>query len=508
MDTIAVVDFGGQYSHLIARRVRDNGVYSVVIEPESAVAKLKGIPDLRGIILSGGAASVYDADAPQCDASIACLGVPVLGICYGHQLLAVLGGGDVRQGDSGEYGTTELRAEGGSRLLSGLGARQSVWMNHKDVVVSMPDSYSVVASTSNSPISVFESVENNIYGVQFHPEVSHTTGGDVIFRNFIFDICKSEKSWDVGGIIDRLVGEARRDIGDSKAVVALSGGVDSSVAAMIAAKAIGKNLIAVYVDTGLMRANETESVKKAFSSHDLDLRIIDGRERFFSSLKGVTEPEEKRKAIGRLFIEIFTEVARKEGAEFLVQGTIYSDRIESGFTKHSSNIKSHHNVGGLPSDMRLVLHEPLKEFYKDEVRKIAKLLCLPDGMTSRHVFPGPGIAIRIIGEVTPERVEIARKADAIVEEEMRNAGLYDRVWMAFAVLLPIRTVGIQGDSRSYKYPLAIRIVESSDAMTANFAKIPYEVLEKMSTRITNEISEVNRVVYDISNKPPATMEWE
>ncbi len=508
MDTIAVVDFGGQYSHLIARRVRDNGVYSVVIEPESAVAKLKGIPDLRGIILSGGAASVYENNAPRCDDSITCLGVPVLGICYGHQLLAVLGGGNVKQGAFGEYGTTDLRVEKEGRLLSGLGNKQSVWMNHRDVVAGMPDGYSIVASTANSPISVFENVESNIYGVQFHPEVSHTKGGDVVFKNFIFGICKSEKSWDVDNVIDRLVEETKRRIGGGKAIMALSGGVDSSVAAMIVSKAIGKNLVAVYVDTGLMRVNETETVRKAFSNYDIDLRVVDGRERFFNSLKGITEPEEKRKAIGRLFIEMFTETARQEGAEFLVQGTIYSDRIESGFTKHSSNIKSHHNVGGLPDDMKLVLHEPLKEFYKDEVRKIARKLRLPDEMTNRHVFPGPGMAIRIIGDVTPEKAEITRKANAIVEEEMRSAGLYDKVWMAFAVLLSIRTVGIQGDSRSYKYPIAIRIIESSDAMTANFSKIPYEILEKMSTRITNEIPEINRVVYDISNKPPATMEWE
>ncbi|MFH0889800.1 MAG: glutamine-hydrolyzing GMP synthase [Candidatus Aenigmatarchaeota archaeon] len=508
MDTIAVVDFGGQYSHLISRRIRENGVYSTVVDPENIAILLKSTPDLKGIILSGGAASVYDAGAPKCDASITNFGVPVLGICYGHQLLAVLCGGDVKQGDSGEYGTTELRTLDGNKLLAGFGNKEMVWMNHKDIVCGMPDDYSTVASTSNSPIAVFENVSKNVYGVQFHPEVSHTTKGDAVLRNFIFRICKAEKSWDVENIANRLVDGAKASIGNKKAIVALSGGIDSSVAAMLVSRAIGKNLIAVYVDTGLMRANETDAIMSTFSRYDLDLRIMDGREKFFSGLKGVTDPEEKRRIIGRLFIEIFTEVAKKEGAEFLVQGTIYSDRIESGITKHSANIKSHHNVGGLPKDMELKLHEPLKEFYKDEVRKIAKSIGLPNEMTSRHVFPGPGMAIRIIGEVTPEKAEIVRKANTIVEEEMRKAELYDKVWMAFAVLLPIKTVGIQGDSRSYKYPIAIRVIESADAMTANFAKIPYEVLEKISTRITNEISEVNRVVYDISNKPPATMEWE
>ncbi len=507
MDTIVVLDFGGQYSHLIARRIRENGVYSVVMEPDTPIEKIMAISGLKGIILSGGAASVYDKDSPKCDAEIMDIGVPILGICYGHQLLVHINGGLVKHGVSGEYGTTALSVNGG-KLLKGMDSSEMVWMNHKDTISTLPDGWVETSSTANSPIASYENNSGKIYGVQFHPEVSHTKKGGLIFENFIHNICKAEKQWNTENLIFTLVKETAEKIGNKKAVLALSGGIDSSVAAVIVSKAIGKNLICVYVDTGLMRHEETEIMKKAFSNYGLDLRVVDAKNMFFAALKGVTDPEQKRKIIGKLFVEIFTEIAKQENAEILVQGTIYSDRIESGITKHSSNIKSHHNVGGLPEDMELGLYEPLKDLYKDEVRKLAAELGVSKDITGRHVFPGPGMAIRIIGEVTPERAEMARKANFIVEQEMKNANLYDKVWMAFAVLLPIKTVGIQGDSRSYKYPVAVRIIESADAMTANFSKIPYEILEKISTRITNEIPEINRVVYDISNKPPATMEWE
>lgn len=464
--------------------------------------------DVKGLILSGGAASVYDKSSPKCDKGILGLGVPVLGICYGHQLIAYLDGGEVISGESGEYGITELRIPEQSMLLNGLSSTEKVWMNHRDIVKKLPNKYSVIASTVNSPVAGFEDTKRKIYGVQFHPEVTHTENGSRILENFIFGVCKAKRGWDSSAIIGSITNEINREIGNKKALIGLSGGVDSSTAAALVNKVIGKNLVAVYVDTGLMRHGETEFMERMFSKFDMNLEIVDARKRFFRALNGVREPEEKRKIIGGLFVEIFEEVAQKEKAEILIQGTIYSDRIESGITRHSSKIKSHHNVGGLPEKMRMKVYEPLRDLYKDEVRKLAKELGLPDEIIKRHVFPGPGLAVRILGEVTPEKAEIVREASFIIEEELRKADLHDKVWMAFAVLLPIKSVGIQGDARSYKYPVVVRIIESKDAMTANFARIPYEILEKISTRITNEIAEVNRVVYDISNKPPATMEWE
>ncbi len=505
VDKIIVIDFGGQYCHLISRRIRDMKVASEIAQPDVSPDKLRGA---KGIILSGGAASVYDGSAPKCSKTILQLGVPILGICYGHQLIAHLDGGKVMQGDAGEYGTTILKVKGKSSLLAGLKAAENVWMNHRDIVQELPPSYAVTASTKSSPIAAFENRSRKLYGVQFHPEVVHTVNGNRILENFVFGVCKAKKSLTAENTIALIINEAKQKINGRKAVIALSGGVDSTAAAILVSRAIGKNLTAVYVDTGLMRFNETASIKEAASKHGINFKVVDAKNRFFSSLKGVTDPEQKRKIIGRLFIEVFEEEARQEKAEVLVQGTIYSDRIESGATKHSSVIKSHHNVGGLPEKMNLELYEPLKDLYKDEVRVIAKNLSLPDGIVNRQVFPGPGLAIRIIGEVTPEKAEIVRKASRIVEEELKKEKFYGRIWMAFAVLMPVKTVGIQGDERSYKYPVAIRIVESKDAMTANFSRVPYSVLERISTRITNEIREVNRVVYDITNKPPASMEWE
>lgn len=509
MDKIIVLDFGGQYSHLISRRIRDLAVYSEVRPALITTNELLKIKDLKGLILSGGAASVYDQTAPKCRKDIFKLKIPILGICYGHQLIAYLHNGEVISAPVGEYGLTELLIKKSSKLLKGLGSGKTlVWMNHKDIVKGLPENFSIIASTKNSPIAAFEDDINKIYGVQFHPEVTHTVNGMKILKNFVFDICQAEKRWDTTQVIDSIKQEIKQVIGNQKAIIGLSGGVDSSTAAILVKEVIGENLVAVYVDTGLMRYQETEFIQKTFLKHNLNLKIIHAEERFFKALKGVEEPEKKRKIIGKLFIDIFDEVAYKEKAQVLIQGTIYSDRIESGITKHSSIIKSHHNVAGLPKKMTLKLYEPLKNLYKDEVRKIAKKIGLPKELITRHVFPGPGLAIRIVGEVTPQKTEIVRKASYIIEQELKKTGLYEKVWMAFAVLLPIKSVGIQGDARSYKYPIVVRIIESKDAMTANFAKIPYRILEKISTRITNEISEVNRVVYDISNKPPATMEWE
>jgi len=508
MDTIIILDFGGQYCHLISRRIRDFGVYAEVLSSSTQIEELKKIPNLKGLILSGGAASVYDKNSPKLDKEILHIRIPVLGICYGHQLIAFLENGEVESGKSGEYGITELQIFGLNSLLSGLNKIENVWMNHKDVVKSLSDKYKITASTSNSPVSVFENEKDKIYGVQFHPEVTHTPNGNKILENFVLNICGAKKEWAISNVIENITEEIKQKIGDEKAIIGLSGGIDSSTATVLVSKILGENLTAVYVDTGLMRHKETEFIEQEFSKYDLDLRVIRADSRFFKALKGITEPEEKRKIIGRLFIDIFNEVAQKENAEILIQGTIYSDRIESGLTNNSSVIKSHHNVGGLPKDMKLKVYEPLRDLYKDEVRNIAKNLGLSEKLINRHIFPGPGLAVRIVGEITPEKANIVRKASHIIEEELKKENLYDKVWMAFAVLLPIKSVGIQGDARSYKYPIVIRIIESKDAMTANFAKIPYEILDRISAKITNDISEVNRVVYDISNKPPATMEWE
>ena len=431
----------------------------------------------------------------------------MLGICYGHQLIAHALGGEVREGGAGEYGTTKLEVSNSSGILKGMSGAEDVWMNHRDVVEKPPAGFRISASTDKTKAAVFENPARKIYGVQFHPEVTHTVNGMKILENFV-KMTGAKREWTAKNFLEQSIEEARDVIGGRKAVIGLSGGVDSSAAAVIVSDAVGKNLTAVYVDTGLMRKGETEEIRQVFSKFDLDLRIIDAGERFFKALKGVKDPEQKRKIIGKLFIDIFDENAKEVGAEVLVQGTIYSDRIESGITKHSSNIKSHHNVGGLPKKMKLEVYEPLREIYKDEVREVAREAGLPKEITEREVFPGPGLAIRMLGEVTPEKAEIVRETSAIVTEELKAAGLYDKIWMGFTVLLPVKSVGVQGDERSYKYPLVVRIIESKDAMTANFSKIPFEVLEKISSRITNEVREVNRVVYDITNKPPATMEWE
>lgn len=504
--TIVILDFGGQYCHLIARRIRDIGVRAEVVPSDISADELRKNDALRGVILSGGARSVHDKNAPAFDPDILELPVPLLGICYGHQLLAHSSGGAVKSGTSGEYGLMKLRVSRPGKLLAGLG--RNVWMNHRDMVTSLPKGYAVIAGTAHARIAAFADERHRRYGVQFHPEVSHTEQGDRLLKNFAIDICACKPSWTSSAVARDLIVQARQAIGTGRAIIGLSGGVDSSVAAALMAKAIGKNLTAVYVDTGLMREGETVFIEKTFSKKSLDLHVVRAGRRYFRALKGVRAPERKRKIIGKLFIDIFSEIARKKNADYLVQGTIYSDRIESGITKHSSTIKSHHNVGGLPKDLKLKLHEPLRDLYKDEVRALASQIGLPKAITTRQVFPGPGLGVRVLGEVTPERAEVVRHAGRIIEEELMGTKYWKDIWMSFAVLLPVKSVGVQGDERSYKYPIVLRIVESRDAMTANFSRLPYEILETISTRITNEVKHVNRVVYDITNKPPGTMEWE
>ena len=508
MDKIIILDFGGQYCHLIARRIRNFGVLTEIVPSDVKAKQLSKEKKLKGVVLSGGARSVYDKNAPKFDKDILNLGIPVLGICYGHQLIAQLLGGKVISGKSGEYGLMRLNINKQSELLNKLGKTKKVWMNHRDVVVKLPNGFVAIANTEHSKNAAYENKKQKIFGVQFHPEVSHTEGGEQILKNFAINICRAKKAWQVKSLVTNIVSETKTTIGRDKAIIGLSGGIDSSVAAILVNRAIKKQLVAVYVDTGMMRHEETKFIKQTFNKFGLNLKIIKAEKQFFQALKGVTAPEQKRKIIGKVFVDVFYDVAKKEKCDWLIQGTIYSDRIESGLTKNSSTIKSHHNVGGLPKDLKLKLYEPLRDLYKDEVRKIAKEIGLPKTITSRQVFPGPGLAIRIIGEVTPERTEIVRHAGRIIEEELIKTKYWPEIWMSFAVLLPIKSVGIQGDERSYKYPIVLRIIESKDAMTANFSQLPFSLLEKISTRITNEVKEVNRVVYDITNKPPATMEWE
>ncbi len=508
MDKIIVYDFGGQYCHLISRRLRDLAINVEIIGDEKKFEKTLNTEKIKGVVLSGGACSVYEKNAPKISSNFLKKQIPTLGICYGHQLIAHLLGGKVSAGNSGEYGLTKLRITNLGKIFSKISSSQLVWMNHRDVVTRLPRGFEILAETENSKIAAYQNPKMKIFGVQFHPEVTHTRRGRKILENFVFEVCHLKKERQRITLIDEIIAEAKETFGQEKAIIGLSGGIDSSVAAILVSKAIGKNLTAVYVDTGLMRFGEQDYIKKIFKNFDLNLKIIQAGPIFFQALKGVTSPESKRKIIGKIFIAIFQKAAKETGATFLVQGTIYPDRIESGLTKNSSNIKSHHNVGGLPKNLKLKIYEPLRELYKDEVRAIARKINLPKEITTRQVFPGPGLAVRIVGEVTKEKAEIVRGAGHIIEEELKRTNYWQKIWMSFAVLLPIKSVGIQGDERSYKYPIVIRIIESEDAMTANFSKIPYGILERISTRITNEIKDINRVVYDITNKPPATMEWE
>jgi GMP synthase (glutamine-hydrolysing) len=509
-DEVIVLDYGGQYSQLIARRVRECGVFSELLPHHVGAAEVARRRP-RGVILSGGPASVYADGAPALDHELLELGVPVLGICYGMQLLARALGGTVQGAEVGEFGRSRLTVRETGRLLAGTPPEQTCWMSHRDTVFAAPPGFEPLAASTASPVAAFESVERGVYGIQFHPEVVHTPYGQQVLENFLGDVCGCARDWSAASVIEDQVARIRAQVGDGHAICGLSGGVDSSVAALLVHKAIGDQLTCVFVDHGLMRKNEGEQVVRAFRDHfKVPLVAVDASDRFLGRLQGVSDPETKRKIIGAEFIRVFEEEAAKlEDARFLVQGTLYSDVIESGGGTGAATIKSHHNVGGLPDDLQFELVEPLRALFKDEVRAVGAELGLPERLVWRQPFPGPGLAIRIVGgEVTRERLDVLREADSILQEEIRRAGLYRELWQSFCVLPDIRTVGVQGDERTYGSVIAIRAVTSDDAMTADWARLPYDLLEQISLRMINEIRPVGRVVLDITSKPPGTIEWE
>jgi GMP synthase (glutamine-hydrolysing) len=509
-EEVVVLDFGGQYSQLIARRVRECGVFSELLPHHVGAAEvLRRQP--KGVILSGGPASVYEDGAPPLQRELLELGVPVLGICYGMQLLARDLGGRVEGAEVGEFGRSRLSVHQTGRLLAGTPAEQTCWMSHRDTVFAPPPGFAALASSTGSPVAAFESVERGLYGIQFHPEVLHTPYGKQVLTNFLEGVCGCELTWSPRSVIDEQIASIRAQVGEGHAICGLSGGVDSSVAALLVHRAIGDRLTCVFVDHGLMRKDEGAQVIAAFRDHfHVPLVAVDASERFLARLAGVTDPEEKRKRIGSEFIRVFEEeAARLDDVRFLVQGTLYSDVIESGGGTGAATIKSHHNVGGLPEDLQFELVEPLRSLFKDEVRAVGAELGLPDRLVWRQPFPGPGLAIRIVGgEATRERLEILREADAILQDEIRQAGLYRELWQSFCVLPDIRTVGVQGDARTYGNVIVIRAVTSEDAMTADWARLPYDLLEQIASRMINEIRPVGRVVLDITSKPPGTIEWE
>jgi GMP synthase (glutamine-hydrolysing) len=506
---VLVLDLGGQYAQLIARRVRECRVYSELVGHRVTADQVRA-RNPHALILSGGPASVYADGAPRVDPAVFELGIPTLGICYGAQLLALDLGGSVGRTGVSEFGKTGLTAVE-SELFAGLPDEQTVWMSHRDTVTAPPEGATVVAVSPSTPVAAFEEPKRRVYGVQFHPEVVHTPHGTEVLKNFLYNVAGAPPAWTPAAVIEEQVEKIRAAVGGERVLCALSGGVDSAVAALLVHKAVGDQLTCVFVDHGLLRENEAEQVVETFGGHfHVPLVHVQAQERFLSRLEGVDDPEQKRKIVGEEFIRVFEEEARKLGdIRFLVQGTLYSDVIESGGDDEvAAKIKSHHNVGGLPPDMRMELVEPLRLLFKDEVRRVGEELGMPERMVWRQPFPGPGLAIRIIGDVTVERLEILRAADAILQEEIRRAGLYRELWQSFAVLPAIRSVGVQGDERTYAYPIVIRAVTSEDAMTADWARLPYDLLETISSRIINEIPGVNRVALDLSSKPPATIEWE
>lgn len=514
---VLILDFGSQYTRLIAKAIRELGVYSEVSSPELSAGEIQTL-NPKALILSGGPGSVYEEEAPKIDQEIYALGIPILGICYGMQLIAHDLGGAVTSSKA-EYGTSTAEISEQDLLFEGMSSKEQVWMSHGDVIDNLPENIQALAHSENSNGSMIAALRNktgSIYAIQFHPEVQHTPNGKVLLENWLRKICKIESKWDIGNIIDEKIESLKNEIGDARCLIGVSGGVDSSTAAVLMHRAIGDQLVPLFVDMGLLRLGEVERTRAVFEKLGLNLHVVDAREKFFTNLQGATDPEEKRKIIGETFIRVFENEAKKLASdvgkiEVLIQGTIYSDVIESGgagSAKHADKIKSHHNVGGLPEDLDFKIVEPLRELFKDEVRSLGTALGIPDEIILEQPFPGPGLGVRILGEVTPDRVDLLQRTDAILREEVKQAGLEYEIWQYFTVLLPVQSVAVRGDLRGYGYVIAIRAVDSVDGMTADWFRCPPELLEKISSRITNETPEITRVVYDITSKPPGTIEWE